>query len=170
MNEHEARKTLLECAASISHELNVASMFARLDAELSEIKRRVERQTGRIVIISIGKAAIPMFREFVRRTQVTRYQAIVCSPYDNATGLEADFFKGGHPIPNEASIEAAQTALHRVSDLTTSDLVVYLIFLLVLIIALFNVIGSLIMMILDKKKNMKWVKHQIMVQKQRKKS
>ncbi len=39
--------------------------------------------------------------------------------------------------------------------LNTENLVVYLIFLLVLIIALFNVIGSLIMMILDKKKNLK---------------
>lgn len=39
--------------------------------------------------------------------------------------------------------------------LQTENLAVYLIFTLVLIIALFNVIGSLIMMILDKKKNLK---------------
>lgn len=38
--------------------------------------------------------------------------------------------------------------------LNTENLVVYLIFTLVLIIALFNVIGSIIMMILDKKKNL----------------
>lgn len=39
--------------------------------------------------------------------------------------------------------------------LNTEKLVAYLIFTLVLIIALFNVIGSIIMMILDKKKNLK---------------
>ncbi|WP_053970826.1 ABC transporter permease [Mangrovimonas sp. ST2L15] len=39
--------------------------------------------------------------------------------------------------------------------LNTENLVVYLIFTLVLIIALFNVIGSITMMILDKKKNLK---------------
>ncbi|MEP0479006.1 MAG: FtsX-like permease family protein, partial [Nonlabens sp.] len=39
--------------------------------------------------------------------------------------------------------------------LNSENLVVYLIFTLVLIIALFNVVGSIIMMILDKKKNMK---------------
>jgi lipoprotein-releasing system permease protein len=38
--------------------------------------------------------------------------------------------------------------------LNTENLAVYLIFTLILIIALFNVIGSIIMMILDKKKNM----------------
>lgn len=38
--------------------------------------------------------------------------------------------------------------------LNTENLVVYLIFTLVLIIALFNVVGSMIMMILDKKKNL----------------
>ena len=39
--------------------------------------------------------------------------------------------------------------------LNTENLAVYLIFTLVLIIALFNVIGSIIMMILDKRKNIK---------------
>lgn len=39
--------------------------------------------------------------------------------------------------------------------LNTEKLVAYLIFTLVLIIAIFNVIGSIIMMILDKKKNLK---------------
>jgi len=39
--------------------------------------------------------------------------------------------------------------------LNTENIAVYLIFTLVLIIALFNVIGSIIMMILDKKSNMK---------------
>lgn len=43
--------------------------------------------------------------------------------------------------------------------LNTEKLVAYLIFTLVLIIALFNVIGSIIMMILDKKKNLKTLSH-----------
>ena len=39
--------------------------------------------------------------------------------------------------------------------LNTENIAVYLIFTLVLIIALFNVIGSIIMMVLDKRKNIK---------------
>lgn len=38
--------------------------------------------------------------------------------------------------------------------LNTENLAVYLIFTLVLVIALFNVIGSIVMMILDKRKNL----------------
>jgi lipoprotein-releasing system permease protein len=43
--------------------------------------------------------------------------------------------------------------------LNTENLAVYLIFTLVLIIAVFNVIGSIIMMILDKRKNIKTLFH-----------
>ena len=39
--------------------------------------------------------------------------------------------------------------------LNTEHVAVYLIFTLILIIALFNIIGSIVMMILDKKKNLK---------------
>lgn len=44
-------------------------------------------------------------------------------------------------------------ALYRM--LNTENLAIYLIFTLVLIIALFNVVGSIVMMVLDKRKNMK---------------
>ena len=49
--------------------------------------------------------------------------------------------------------EELNEALYKM--LNTENLAVYLIFTLVLIIALFNVIGSIIMMILDKKKDLK---------------
>lgn len=52
-------------------------------------------------------------------------------------------------IKNRAQLN---NALYKM--LNTENLAVYLIFTLVLIIALFNVIGSIIMMILDKKKNL----------------
>jgi lipoprotein-releasing system permease protein len=53
-------------------------------------------------------------------------------------------------IKNKAQLN---DALHKM--LNTENLAVYLIFTLVLIIALFNVIGSITMMILDKKKDLK---------------
>ncbi len=74
------------------------------------------------------------------------------------------------PSANEDEVRAAITAIMgddiviknklQLNDalykmLNSENLAVYLIFTLVLIIALFNVIGSIIMMILDKKKNLK---------------
>lgn len=74
-----------------------------------------------------------------------------------------------HPNANETSIRNAITTLFddqviiknrvQLNDalykmLNTENLAVYLIFTLVIIIALFNVIGAIIMMILDKKKSL----------------
>lgn len=74
------------------------------------------------------------------------------------------------PAANEASLRESLAAIfdqpvvvkNRIQQndalykmLNTENIAVYLIFTLVLIIALFNVVGSIIMMILDKQKNMK---------------
>ena len=77
-------------------------------------------------------------------------------------------FKLNEGVEEEDAIDAIQTILGdkvtlknraQLNDalykmLNTENLAVYLIFTLVLIIALFNVIGSIIMMILDKKKSL----------------
>lgn len=59
-------------------------------------------------------------------------------------------FKGKVLIKNRAQLN---DALYKM--LNTENLAVYLIFTLVLIIALFNVVGSIIMVILDKRENIK---------------
>lgn len=60
-----------------------------------------------------------------------------------------NLFDGKVIVKNRAQLN---DALYKM--LNTENLAVYLIFTLVLIIALFNVIGSIVMMILDKKKNL----------------
>lgn len=59
-------------------------------------------------------------------------------------------FKNKTTVKNRAQLN---DALYKM--LNTENIAVYLIFTLVLIIALFNLIGALIMMILDKKRNLK---------------
>jgi len=59
-------------------------------------------------------------------------------------------FKGNVIVKNRAQLNAT---LYKM--LNTENIAVYLIFTLVIIIALFNLIGALIMMILDKKSNLK---------------
>ncbi len=61
-----------------------------------------------------------------------------------------ELFKGGVLIKDRAQLNEA---LYKM--LNTEQLVVYLIFTLILIIALFNIIGSIIMIIIDKRKNIK---------------
>ncbi|MFT5254099.1 MAG: lipoprotein-releasing system permease protein, partial [Flavobacteriales bacterium] len=59
-------------------------------------------------------------------------------------------FKNKITVKNRAQLNAS---LYKM--LNTENIVVYLIFTLVIIVALFNLIGALIMMILDKKGNLK---------------
>lgn len=61
-----------------------------------------------------------------------------------------EIFKGEITVKNRRELNST---LHRM--LNTENLATYLIFTLVLIIALFNVVGAIIMMILDKKQNLK---------------
>jgi len=56
------------------------------------------------------------------------------------------------PSANEKEVIAQLTQLFRM--LNTENIAVYLIFILVLIIALFNLVGAIIMMILDKKEDL----------------
>ncbi|NJW53814.1 ABC transporter permease [Salinimicrobium oceani] len=82
------------------------------------------------------------------------------------TGIEIKLLPGSDPEAIKSEIEASlqepveiknraqlNDALYKM--LNTENLAVYLIFTLVLIIALFNVVGSIIMVILDKRENIK---------------
>lgn len=78
--------------------------------------------------------------------------AIEITTKGDASNLKEDLsliFGDRVQIKNRAQLN---DALYKM--LNTENLAVYLIFTLILIIALFNVVGSMIMMILDKKKNL----------------
>lgn len=97
---------------------------------------------------------------------ITAARTLLNLDEDTASGVAIKLSSGA----NESSVRTAITAIMgddiiiknklQLNDalykmLNSENLAVYLIFTLVLIIALFNVIGSIIMMILDKKKNLK---------------
>lgn len=83
--------------------------------------------------------------------QLTAIEFQLKNPEDIETVKQQlfDIFDNKVIVKNRAQLN---DALYKM--LNTENLAVYLIFTLVLIIALFNVIGSIIMMILDKKKNL----------------
>ena len=84
-------------------------------------------------------------------TQITGVEIILSNPEQIAVVTEklASIFEDKVVIKNKIQLN---DALYKM--LNTENMAVYLIFTLVLIIALFNVIGSIIMMILDKRTNL----------------
>jgi glycerate 2-kinase len=84
----------------------------------------------RLVLIAIGKAAGTMTSAFLRRagSDAELFEGIVVGP--RGTEMISPRFRvycGGHPSPNEASVEAASDILQTLSSLTKSDLVIFLV-------------------------------------------
>ncbi len=68
---------------------------------------------GRTVrVVSIGKAAVPMAHTLAEMLAGIRWRGVVVAPELPATPREGwEYFAGGHPVPNEQSWRAAESAL-----------------------------------------------------------
>jgi hydroxypyruvate reductase len=84
----------------------------------------------RCVLIAMGKAAEPMASSFLAASGAAakRFEGIVVAP-DPVEAPSERFipFQAGHPSPNAASVEAAETILQLLSSLSDRDLVVFLV-------------------------------------------
>jgi glycerate 2-kinase len=82
---------------------------------------------SRLFVISIGKAAHSMLTALYEQTG-ERFEGIVASsiaPEFHVRGFR--YFHGGHPLPNEESIRAADAVLKSLSAQNEASLVIYLI-------------------------------------------
>ena len=88
------------------------------------------RDYERLMLVAMGKAADVMASAFLRQAgdAAARFEGIVAGQGD-APPLPAGFraYRGGHPSPNEASVEAAGDILRALHSLTERDLVVFLV-------------------------------------------
>jgi glycerate 2-kinase len=82
---------------------------------------------SRVFVIAMGKAAHPMLIALAEQAG-ERFEGIVGSsvrPEFHVRGFR--YFQGGHPLPNEESIRAADAMLKSLNTLTESCLAIYLI-------------------------------------------
>ena len=82
---------------------------------------------NRVFVVSIGKAAHSMLTALHEQTG-ERFEGIVASsvtPEFHVRGFR--YFQGGHPLPNEESIRAADAILKSLNAQTEASLVIYLI-------------------------------------------
>lgn len=87
------------------------------------------RHFSKVVVIGIGKAAVPMSRAIEEilgehlTTGVIATNAVIGSP-----PTRVDSILGGHPVPNQASVDAARTAIRLLSESDSDQtLVIFLI-------------------------------------------
>jgi len=80
----------------------------------------------RVLVISIGKAAHAMVNSLEMQAG-NRFEGIVASstgPVSQARGFR--YFRGGHPLPNQESIRAAEAMLKSLGALNASSLVIFM--------------------------------------------
>lgn len=89
----------------------------------------VELGEGKLVVLSVGKAAVAMasaasdvLGDRIDAGLIVAKQGQLTEDVDSFIGIEA-----AHPIPNEHSLRAGETALEMVSDLSADDTVIALI-------------------------------------------
>jgi glycerate 2-kinase len=82
-----------------------------------------------VALLSVGKAAVPMARAAHEALGSRIGEALVAAPaYEKGTGLPSTwrFVHGGHPTPDDGSLEAAAEALSLAASLTADDLLLVL--------------------------------------------
>ncbi len=81
----------------------------------------------RVFVVSIGKAAHTMLNSLEMQAG-DRFEGIVASSVDPVSQIKGfRYFRGGHPLPNDESIRAAQSVLKSLDAQNQSSLVLYLI-------------------------------------------
>ena len=131
------------------NKLNISSSFSRMDAIPVGTFSVNEALDSKYIFTRISAARQLLQMDDTLASAVE----VKLTPTANESDVRKainDVFKEPIKIKDKFQMN---DALYKM--LNSENLVVYLIFTLVLIIALFNVVGSIIMMILDKKKNMK---------------
>ena len=80
----------------------------------------------RVLVISIGKAAHAMVNSLEMQAG-NRFEGIVASSVDPVSQVRGfRYFRGGHPLPNQESIRAADAMLKSLHALNSSSLVIFM--------------------------------------------
>jgi len=129
-NDPEHRRRVLEVlSAAVSAVDPVAAVgrhLERFGATLRVGEHEVPVPSGRIVVLAVGKAAVPMARSAVSRLDGLSICGAVAAPEAaEIPGLEV--MVGGHPLPDEGSLRAGRRLLELAHAAGPDDLVLVLI-------------------------------------------
>jgi glycerate 2-kinase len=82
----------------------------------------------RLLIVSMGKAAVPMYEAAAAKLDSLRVEAVVVAPRETVPAAAPEFFLAGdHPTPGEGARDAASLALAVSGSATGRDAVLFLI-------------------------------------------
>ena len=113
----------LRVGPRVREAMRLAGEVVEIQGELFPIPR-----ARPIRVVSVGKAAIEMAHAAAEQLPGARFRGIVVAPGDPASRRpEFEYFRGGHPYPDDGSWRAAEAVVQFLRGCTRDDLVLFLI-------------------------------------------
>jgi glycerate-2-kinase len=98
--------------AAIDVEAVVRQALQRDDNFLTVSNTQIDlQQFARVVVIAVGKASVPMMRAAQTVLQDRLTDSLVATNAVRGAAPQGQVFRGGHPLPNQGSLDAAKAAL-----------------------------------------------------------
>jgi glycerate 2-kinase len=106
--------------------LRILAAALRAVDPFTAVQKHLPQMEGRVYGLGIGKAAIPMMDALAARTALRAGLAVTKFAPDG-TSRAYEVMEGGHPVPDERSVQAGERVLQFVSSLREEDILVCLI-------------------------------------------
>lgn len=108
--------------------MNAALHAALPDTAVEQALHSLPAYSGRLILIAVGKAAWQMAAAAHKQLGDRISGGVVITKYDHAQGPigPLTIWEAGHPVPDENSYRATQTAIEAVSGLRENDMVLFL--------------------------------------------
>jgi glycerate 2-kinase len=108
--------------------LKAADPAHALRISLAENPIEAPLKNGAYIVISVGKAAVPMAEEALSLLTDAPVKALVVTNYENARPVAgATVIASGHPVPDENGLRAGRAVAETLSNATSADRVIALI-------------------------------------------
>lgn len=108
--------------------LKAADPAHALRISLAENPVRAPLKNGAYIVVSVGKAAIPMAEEAIRLLTDAPVKALAVTNYENAKAVAGiTVIASGHPVPDENGLRAGKAVAELLSEATADDRVIALI-------------------------------------------
>ena len=117
--------TLREQAQRI---IEAALSAAQADTAVKKALHSVDFSAGKLILVAAGKAAWQMAQAAYEELGERIDRGIVITKYEHSRGTIGNFSicEAGHPVPDENSFQATQSAIDMVSGLCEKDTVLFL--------------------------------------------
>ena len=117
--------TLREQAQRI---IKAALSAAQADTAVKKALHAADFSAGKLILVAAGKAAWQMAQAAYEELGERIDRGIVITKYEHSRGTIGNFSicEAGHPVPDENSFQATQSAIDMVSGLCEKDMVLFL--------------------------------------------